>query len=151
MSFDIFRLDWILIDTIIIILLLILLFSVKIFKEISRWRFSLSNESLIRIKLKNSEIGADTSSVIIKDCSIVKKKNDVDENSSGVVVFLNTRKFINKPIWILTEGLGSYGFTIIRINLKIKSGIFIDDSTRNKEIPIRKIISRILPDIIPRL
>ena len=144
MSLDLFRLDWILIDTVIIILLLVLLFSVKVFKEISRWRFSLSNESLNRIKLKNLEMDTNTSNVVIKSCSVIKKRNELGEESSKVVVFLGTKKFKRKLVRILTEGLGSYGFHIVRIDLKIKSGINNDSSERNKELIIGKIISKIL-------
>jgi len=144
MSLDIFRLDWILIDTVIIILLLLLLFSVKLFKEISRWRFSLSNESLIRIKLKNSEMDTNSSIAIIKNCSMIKKRSDAEEHSPRVVVFLNTKSFSRKPIRILIEGLGSYGFAIVRIDLKIKSGINIEDSEGIKETAIGKIISSVI-------
>ena len=46
MSTDIFQLDWIFIDTIIIILLILLLLGVKVYKLTHRWRFSFSNEAL---------------------------------------------------------------------------------------------------------
>lgn len=144
MSLDLFRLDWILIDTVIIILLLLLLFSVKIFKEISRWRFSLSNESLNHIKLKNLEMNADTSYVIIKNCSVIKQRRARDDESSRVVVFLSTKKFKRKLVRILTEGLGSYGHEIVIIDLKIKSGIHNDNSERSNEFSVRKALSKIL-------
>jgi len=143
MALDIFRLDWILIDTVIIVLLLLLLFSVKIFKEISRWRFSMSNESLKRINLKNLELNTNASSLIIKHCRIIKKIITPNKDSSKVVVILNTNSFKRKLLRNLTEGLGSYGFDIVRIDVKIKSGI-TDYPEQDKEISVRKVISKII-------
>ena len=144
MAFDIFRLDWVLIDMVIIILLLLLLFSVKIFKEISRWRFSLSNESLTRTQLKNLEIDTNVSGMILKNYSVIKNNSVREEESSRLVVFLSMRKIKRRLFRILTEGLCSYGINIIDISLKYKSGNNKDRLEQNKEETVKTVISKIL-------
>ena len=144
MSHDIFRLDWILIDTIIIILLLLLLTSVKVFKEISRWRFSLSNESLKLTTLKDLKFNTTQTNVIVKHCSVIKENKVASEDSSKVVVILSTGSFKRKLLRLLSEGLGSFGFDIVSIGLKIKPGIDNNSTEQIKQGPVRSIIAKIL-------
>ena len=144
MSHDIFRLDWILIDTVIIILLLLLLFSVKLFKEISRWRFSLSNESLKRIPLKNLDIDTNVPGMVLRNCSIIKNISVEEAESSKLVLFLVTRKIKRRLFRILTEGLCSYGIDVINISFKYKSGINTDRLEQYKEESVKTMVSKIL-------
>ena len=46
MGFDIFRVDWILVSSVIIILLIIFLIWVKIYKIMTRWRYTFANEDI---------------------------------------------------------------------------------------------------------
>jgi len=144
MLLNIFKFDWFQIDTVIIILLLLLLFSVKVYKQISRWRFSLSNESLKRIPLKNLKIDTNVSGMVLRKCSVIKNNIADDEESSRYVVFLVTRNFKRRLFRILTEGLGSYGINIVNISLKFKPGIKKELLEQNKEETVNKVISKIL-------
>ncbi len=55
MLYDIYQIDWIFVDTIIIILLILLLVSVKIFKSTHRWRSSFSNAFLDRFHFAETQ------------------------------------------------------------------------------------------------
>lgn len=118
MAFNIFRLNWILIDIIIIFLLILFLLGVKIFKGLTRWRQSLSNESIIRSKYKNIKINYNDSSFKKMNLILIqnsKFNEDSQKRPSIIIIRTNTKKKITK---ILTEGLCSYGFNIINLSLK---------------------------------
>ena len=72
MRFDIFRVDWITIDTIIIILLILLLIGVKVLKEVYRWRFFFSNTSTIQRVDKHPYLNTQLSPIFIKKCTLTK-------------------------------------------------------------------------------
>ncbi len=132
MNLDIFRLNWILIDTIIIILLLLALVFVKIFKETFRYRSSLSNEALECIKSEKSGIDLRKYSFIDNNWSLIVnkgKKNRIRTKPLIVLIRTNKRK---KLIHVLSEGLGSCGFNIL--NIKIQSKFFSHNFTLNKSI-----------------
>jgi len=63
MSKDIFQLDWIFIDTIIIVLLILLLLGVKLYKLTHRWRFSFSNEALEFISYRKPPLEINNQSI----------------------------------------------------------------------------------------
>ena len=120
MTLDIFRLNWILIDTIIIILLLLALISVKIFKKKYRYRFSLSNEALECINSEKSIIKFKNLNIFVKDWSLIKNKiisDKISEKPLIIIIRTNNKK---KLIHILSEGLGSYGFDVVNLYLEIK-------------------------------
>ncbi len=117
---DIFQIDWIFIDTIIIILLILLLVSVKIFKSTNRWRSSFSNITLDTFffsdvqKLVGNKFILTKKVTLIRDTSLQEKCNE-----NPIILILRTQ-YKRKLLRILTEGLGSNGFNIISANIKIK-------------------------------
>ena len=132
MNLNIFRLNWILIDTIIIILLLLALVFVKIFKETFRYRSSLSNEALECIKSEKLGMKFSKYGYIDKNWSLIVNKAKNNKNRTKpliVLIRVNKRK---KLIHVLSEGLGSCGFNVL--NLKIQSKFFSHYSTLNKSI-----------------
>ena len=141
MAFDIFRVDWILVDTIIIILLVLLLISVKIFKEAYRWRFSLSNEFLTRTTAKALSFNLDRPSIYIKKWNLTKSKVIQEEISSKPSIFIIRTQRKQMLLKILTEGLSTYGFNVVNIWLKIKA-----DKGRSKTI---RYVEREIQQIIP--
>lgn len=132
MNLDIFRLNWILIDTIIIILLLLALVLVKIFKETFRYRSSLSNEALECIKSEKSGMNFSKYRFIDKNWSLIvnkAKNNRIITKPLIVLIRANKRK---KLIHVLSEGLGSCGFNVL--NIKIHSKLFSHYIAVNKSI-----------------
>jgi len=141
MAFDIFRVDWILVDTIIIFLLVLLLISVKIFKEAYRWRFSLSNEFLTRTTVKALSFNLNRPSIYIKKWNLTKSKVIQEEISSKPTIFIIRTHRKQMLLKILTEGLSTYGFNVVNIWLKIKA-----DKGKNKAIrDIKRESQQIIP------
>ena len=144
MAFDIFRVDWILVDTIIIILLVLLLISVKIFKEAYRWRFSLSNEFLTRTTAKALSFNLDRPSIYIKKWNLTKSKVIQEEISSKPSIFIIRTHRKQMLLKILTEGLSTYGFNVVNIWLNIKA-----DKGKSKKIrDIEREIQQIIPSFL---
>jgi len=144
MAFDIFRVDWILVDTIIIILLVLLLIGVKIFKEAYRWRFSLSNEFLTRTTAIALSFNLDRSSIYIKKWNLTKSKVIQEEISSKPSIFIIRTHRKQMLLKILTEGLSTYGFNVVNIWLKIKA-----DQEKSKTIrDIEREIQQIIPSFL---
>ncbi|MBA7521823.1 hypothetical protein ES705_13934 [subsurface metagenome] len=144
MAFNIFRVDWILVDTIIIILLVLLLISVKIFKEAYRWRFSLSNEFLTRTTAKSLSFNLDRPSIYIKKWNLTKSKVIQEEISSKPSIFIIRTHRKQMLLKILTEGLSTYGFNVVNIWLKIKA-----DKGKSKTIrDIERKIQQIIPSFL---
>ncbi len=115
---DIFHIDWIFVDTIIIILLFLLLFSVKIFKITHRWRYSFSNQALDHYHFPKAHERVKNQLVLTKKLTFTRNPNLNVSNYPLILVIRmkNKRKFQR----ILTEGLCSYGFKVINIKVKIK-------------------------------
>jgi hypothetical protein len=144
MAFDIFQVDWILVDTIIIILLVLLLIGVKIFKEAYRWRFSLSNEFLTRTTAKALSFNLDRPSIYIKKWNLTKSKVIQEEISSKPSVFIIRTRRKQRLLKILTEGLSTYGFNVVNIWLNIKA-----DKGKSKKIrDIEREIQQIIPSFL---
>ncbi len=144
MAFDIFQVDWILIDTIIIFLLVLLLISVKIFKEAFRWRFSLSNEFLKRTTAKALSFNLDRPSIYIKKWNLTKSKVIQEEISSKPSIFIIRTHRKQMLLKILTEGLSTYGFNVVNIWLKKKV-----DKEKSKTIRgIERNIQQIIPSFL---
>ncbi len=140
MAFDIFRVDWILVDTIIIILLVLLLISVKIFKEAYRWRFSLSNEFLTRTTAMALSFNLDRPSIYIKKWNLTKSKVLQEEISSKPSLFIIRTCRKQRLLKILTEGLSTYGFNVVNIWLKTKADKGKSKSIRDIEREIQQIL-----------
>ena len=144
MAFDIFQVDWILVDTIIIILLVLLLIGVKIFKEAYRWRFSLSNEFLTRTTAKTLSFNLDRPSIYIKKWNLTKSKVIQEEISSKPSIFIIRTHRKQMLLKILTEGLSTYGFNVVNIWLNIKA-----DKGKSKKIrDIEREIQQIIPSFL---
>jgi len=144
MSFEIFRLDWILIDTVIIILLILLLISVKIFKEMSRWRYSISNEKVKRFPLKNCKVDLTNPNLVLKKYEVIKSIFENREESSKTVIIMIDINVKRKLLRNLIEGLTSYGIVIIILGIKYKFNIKGDILERTLGEDIRKVISAVL-------
>jgi len=117
---DIFQIDWIFVDTIIIILLILLLVGVKIFKSTHRWRSSFSNITLDTFFVSDVQNLIRNKLVFTKKIALIRDstlKDKCDENPLILILRTHYRK---KFIKIITEGLGSYGFNIVLIKVKIK-------------------------------
>lgn len=132
MNLNIFRLNWILIDTIIIILLLLALVLVKIFKETFRYRSSLSNEALECIKSEKSGTNFSKYVYIDKNWSLIINKAKNNRNRTKPLIVLIRANKRKKLIHVLSEGLGSCGYNVL--NLKIQSRFFSHYYTLNKSI-----------------
>lgn len=115
---DIFQIDWIFIDTIIIILLFILLFSVKIFKITHRWRYPFSNEALDHFYFPKANENLKNQLVLTKRWSLtINSSLNVSNFPLILIIRMNYKRKFQR---ILTEGLCSYGFNVINIKAKIK-------------------------------
>lgn len=134
MAINIFRLDWIIIDSIIILLLISVLISVKLFKERARWRSVLSNESLEIINYLKSEIKFKSNNFLIKSLSFIRNKKK--EYRNPLIIFFKTNKN-RKILYILAEGLASYGFNVAFVNFEKRS-------ENTKYCEIKDIVSSIL-------
>ena len=144
MANDIFRLDWIFIDSIIIILLLLLLICVKIFKERSRWRSSLSNESLEIFTPNKSDINLKSLHITVKNWSFIRNIAFKGVETSKPIIFIIRTNKTRKLLYTLTEGLTSYGFNVIILNLKIRAYQKYNSLENPIQEEIRSIISTLL-------
>ncbi|MHA1490140.1 MAG: hypothetical protein ACTSRI_10865 [Promethearchaeota archaeon] len=117
---NIFHLDWVFIDTIIIILLIVLLILVKIYKITARWRRPFSNEALEIRKYDKSDIKFKTLNINLKKWSLIRNKTLIrGDNSKPIIVIIRTNHK-KKLLRVLTEGLSSYHLKVIIIDLRIK-------------------------------
>ena len=140
MTNDIFRLDWIFIDTIIIILLLLILISVKIFKERSRWRSSLSNEALEIVNFNKPDVNIKSLYIVVKNWSFIRNIVFKGVETSKTIIFIIRTNKKTRLLTTLTEGLTSYGYNVVILNLKISAYTKFD----RLENPIQKEIRSII-------
>ncbi len=120
MSNDIFQLDWIFIDTIIIVLLILLLLGVKLYKLTHRWRFSFSNEALEFISYRKPPLEINNQSISTSKWTLTRNISLREEiNKKPLIIILRTN-YKKRLLYILTEGLSSYGFNVINLRLKIR-------------------------------
>ncbi len=120
MSNDIFQLDWIFIDTIIIVLLILLLLGVKLYKLTHRWRFSFSNEALEFISYRKPPLEINNQSISTSKWTLTRNLSLREEiNKKPLIIILRTN-YKKRILYILTEGLSSYGFNVINLRLKIR-------------------------------
>ncbi len=141
---NIFHLDWIFIDTIIIILLIVLLILVKIYKITARWRSPFSNEALEIRKYDKSDIKFKTLNIIVKKWCLIRNKTLIrGDNSKPIIVIIRTNHK-KKLLRVLTEGLSSYHLKVIIINLRIKLCPNYDPLEKITQEETRHVISVIL-------
>ena len=120
MTFDIFQVDWITVDIIIIVLLILLLFSVKVLKELYRWRFSFSNISTIR---KSDDLLLDINNhfsyISVKKCNLTRSSVFQKENSIKPTIFLIRKYRKLLLLKALTEAFCTSGYNVINLRLKM--------------------------------
>lgn len=124
MSFDIFHVDWITVDSIIIIALILALIAIKIIKQLTRWRYSLVNERLKQSRFSANLIILDSQKVKVNYWNFIKSE---EENKNQPLLFvLRTRKK-NRLLHALIEGIASLGLGVI----DVKFEILIKERTQN--------------------
>ncbi len=117
---NIFRLNWVLIDIIIIFLLIFLLVSVKLYKENARWRNNISNLSLEAISLPLNQNITTIQEKNVKDLRLVRNIQSKAGDNKPLIIFSKNKAY-EDLIEILTYGLASYGFSIISLKFKTKT------------------------------
>ena len=136
-----FQVNWVFVDTVIIILLLLLLLSVKIFKSTHRWRLSFSNEALECYSFPKPYDHGRVHYIKTKHC-ILTRNSSLHKQFDDYPLILTLRTSFKKHLTkIITEGLSSYGFSVINLKLKIK--LDSSSNTLNKTISdeIKSLIS----------
>jgi hypothetical protein len=141
MSFDIFRVDWILVSSVTIILLLIFLICVKIYKLLTRWRYTFVNEDIYLSSYSPIEKEYESN---IKTCHWnYAINNKLMNKSDPTIIILRTKKRINL-LRVITEGLSSYGLTVINIFFSINKKSSLEPNINNINYEIKSIISSIM-------
>ncbi|MFX0038961.1 MAG: hypothetical protein ACFFCY_09700 [Promethearchaeota archaeon] len=152
---SIFQIDWITVDIIIIILLVLLLFSVKIFKNTHRWRYSFSNQALEHICFKQEDKSKKSKKILTnKWCLTTNSSFKKNYDNLPLILILRTT-YKRKLLRAFTEGLCSYGFNVIGIKAKVKHmpnnetfrKIFIDEwksliSTILDDFKLKEVVSK---------
>ena len=136
MTFDIFQVDWITVDIIIIVLLILLLIGVKVLKEVYRWRFFYSNPSTIRRVDNLVDINKQFSSISIKKCTLTKSSVFQQEDliKPTIIIIRRNRKLM--LLKALTEAFCAFGYDVLNVQLKIltKNGTELMTSDIEKEL-----------------
>jgi hypothetical protein len=141
---DVFQVDWVYVDIIIIILLFLLLLGVKIFKSTHRWRNSLSNKALDYNSLPKSFNTENVQYISIKNCNFTRNSSRHKQFDTGPLILILRTTLKKQLAKIVTEGLSSYGFNIINLKLKIKLGRSSNTSNININSEVTFLISLIL-------
>jgi len=136
MTFDIFQVDWITVDIIIIVLLVLLLIGVKVLKEVYRWRFFFSNPSTIRRVDNLLDINNQFSSISIKKCTLTKSSVFQQEDLTKPTIILIRRNRKLMLLKALTEAFCTFGYNVINVRLKLlsKNGKELMTSDIEKEL-----------------
>ncbi|MHA2268541.1 MAG: hypothetical protein ACXAB8_12150 [Promethearchaeota archaeon] len=124
---NLFQVDWIFVDTIIIVLLVMLLIGVRIFKSIYRWRFSFSNIDLDHYSFHQTHEQPNSQSLNTKYWELTKNTTLTNAKTSNKVIIIVRTTYKKKLLRVLTEGLCSYGFIIISLKIKKKGSENIND------------------------
>jgi len=141
MASNIFQVDWITIDLIIIVLLILLLIGVKIFKEIYRWRIIFSNVSTIRKVDNLLGINNQFSSLYIKKCNLTTSSVFQQENLiKPTIIFISSYRKI-MLLKALTEAFCTSEYNVINLRLKML--------TKNVTGRLISNIEKELPQIFP--
>jgi hypothetical protein len=124
MNFDIFRINWILVDSIIIMILIIILCSVKIYKVKHRWRSCKTNFSIDEIKLDPNFLQFRDKRISIKKWHILHNPKLHETKTSLPTIFLFSSKSLRYLPYAVIEGLCSYGFTVNYILIKRRRSFY---------------------------
>ncbi len=130
MTFDIFRVDWILVDSIIIFILILFLISIKLYKFKNRWRNDINNESLNQIALDPNQIKFNDNKVYIKRWNLTSSSFIKAGKIQLPTIFIYTSKSNQKLSNAIIEGLSSYGFIVIQIIFKRKLNLIKKNDSR---------------------
>ncbi|TKJ22472.1 MAG: hypothetical protein CEE43_06155 [Promethearchaeota archaeon Loki_b32] len=141
---DIFQVDWIFIDTIIILLLILLLVSVKIFKSTHRWRSSFSNAFLDRFHFAETQKFVGNKFVTIKKIQLIRDSSLKKQNDQNPVILILRTNHRRKLLRILSEGLGTNGFNIISSKIDIKNNPDDDKLEKTVTDELTTLISTII-------
>lgn len=123
MSFDIFHVDWITVDSIIIIALILTLIAIKIIKQSTRWRHSIVNEKLEQSKFDGNLLILNSQKVKLNYWNFIRSKED--NRNQLLFVFRTGKK--NRLLHALIEGIASLGLSVI----DVKFEILIKERTQN--------------------
>lgn len=141
MGFDIFRVDWILVSSIIIILLIAFLVIVKIYKFLTRWRYTFANEDII-LSSYNSIKSSDDS--VIKFCRWNYVINDKLMEKNKLTVIILRRKRRISLLNVITEGLSSYGLRVVNVILSISKESSLESSKSDINDEMKNIFKSIM-------
>lgn len=117
---DIFQIDWVFVDIIIIILLFVLLVGVRIFKSTYRWRLSFSNEALECYSFPDAHKIVRNQFFQTKRWTLIRDSSLKEKYSKNLLILILRTNHHKRLLRILTEGLASNGFNIITAKIKIK-------------------------------
>jgi len=141
MGFDIFRVDWILVSSVIIILLIIFLIWVKIYKILTRWRHSFANEDISFSSFNSVERDYESNIKVCQWNHVINNK--LMSKSDPTVIILRTKRRISL-LRVITEGLSSYGLRVINILLSISKKSSLDSSKNDINDEMKYIINSIM-------
>ena len=96
MTFDIFQVDWITVNIIVIALLIPLVIGVKVLKEVYRWRFFFSNPSTIKRVDSLLDINNQFSLISIIKCTLTKSSvfQQEDLTKPTIIIIRRNRKLM---------------------------------------------------------
>lgn len=141
MSFDIFQVDWILVSSVAIIILITFLILVKIYKILTRWRYTIANEDILLSSYNSIQR---TPESIIKVCRWnLAINNKLMNESDPIIIILRTKRRISL-LRVITEGLSSYGLRVVNVLLLFNKKSSIDPSRIDINNEIIYIINSIM-------
>ena len=137
MSFDIFRVDWITVDSIIIIALILILITIKSFKQLIRWRYSIANENLNHTKFNGNLLSFKSQKIKVNYWNYIK---NVTHSNNQTLIFIIRTKRKKRALQALIEGIASFGLSVI----DLKFDILIKERTKNDLVEdLRRVINSI--------
>jgi len=144
MTFDIFQVDWITVNIIVIALLIPLLIGVKVLKEVYRWRFFFSNPSTIKRVDSLLDINNQFSHISIKMCTLTKSSvfQQEDLTKPTIIIIRRNRKLM--LLKALTEAFCAFGYNVINVRLKVLTKNGAELMTSDIEIELHQTFSFIV-------
>ena len=144
MASSIFQIDWITVDINIIILLILVLITVKIFKEIYRWRIFFTNTSTIQRRDSFLDIEDRPSTNFIKRCTLTVSNVFQPENIIKPTIIIVKRNRKHMLLKALTEAFNTLGYPVITIQVRTLTNI----RTIKFESEAEKELDHLIPSII---
>jgi len=124
MTFNIFQVDWILVDSVIIIILIMILCSVKIYKVRHRWRNSIINASISKINLDPNFFQLIDNKIYVKKWNLMQNPRIQEIKPHLPTIFIFSSRTLHYLPNAVLEGLCSYGFTVNYIVFKRRWNFF---------------------------